>query len=77
MLRVLLQPVQRVISAVLPTGGTAGQVLRKRSDANNDVEWANPSEGGTNIVDQELNENSANAISNAVVTESLSWHHIQ
>lgn len=75
MLRVLLQPVQRAISAMLPSGGTRGQILAKRSETDNDVEWVD-APSGTVIVDQSLNQNSTNAVSNRAVTESLTWDDI-
>lgn len=76
MLRVLLQPVQRAVSAFFPSGGKTGQLLRKKSDADNDVEWVDAPDVGTIIVDQELDTTSANPVSNAAVTEAMSWHHI-
>ena len=39
------EPVEMTVSG-LPSGGTAGQVLSKKSDANQDAEWADPSGGG-------------------------------
>ena len=76
MLRVLLQPVQRAISAILPSGGTQGQILMKRSDADNDVEWTD-APTGTVSVDQSLNLNSNNAISNQTVSEHLMWQDLR
>ena len=32
---------------LIPTGGTTGQVLAKKSDADNDVEWVNQTGGGS------------------------------
>lgn len=32
---------------LIPTGGTTGQVLAKKSDENNDVEWVNQTGGGS------------------------------
>ena len=75
MLRVLLQPIQRAISAILPSGGTQGQILVKKSDADNDAEWADAPEG-TVVVDQSLDTNSTNAVSNQAVSECLVWHEI-
>lgn len=74
MLRVLLQPIQRTVQAIL-TGGRAGQILAKKSDEDNDVEWID-APTGTVIVDQSLNQDSANAVSNQAVSECLVWHEV-
>ena len=74
MLKVLLQPIQRTAQAIL-TGGRSGQILAKKSDADNDVEWVD-APTGTVVIDQSLNQNSTNAVSNRAVTESLTWDDI-
>ena len=37
----------------VPTGGTTGQVLKKKSDTNFDTEWANGGSGGVLMLDSE------------------------
>lgn len=74
MLRVILQPIQRAMQMIL-TGGHAGQILMKKSDADNDVEWVD-APTGTVVVDQSLDTSSTNAISNQAVSECLTWHDL-
>ena len=54
--------------ADLPDGGATGQVLAKKSDANQDVEWTN---AGSGIVDQTYDPTSTNAQSGTAVAEAL------
>lgn len=75
MLRVLLQPVQRAIAAMLPSGGTRGQILMKRSDTDNDAEWVD-APSGTVTIDASLDIHSTNAVSNKAVSECLTWHEL-
>lgn len=56
----------------IPTGGTAGQVLAKRSGADYAVEWADQTGGGGDItVDDVLSNTSENPVQNKVITEAL------
>ena len=47
----------------------------KKSDEDNDVEWANLPDG-TVVVDNSLDTTSSNAVSNAAVSECLVWHEV-
>lgn len=53
----------------LPAGGTTGQALVKRTNADGDVQWADAGGGGT--VDQTYDATSANAQSGVAVGEAL------
>lgn len=56
----------------IPTGGTAGQVLAKRSGADYAVEWADQTGGGGDItVDDVLSNTSENPVQNKVITAAL------
>ena len=56
----------------IPTGGTAGQVLAKRSGADYAVEWADQTGGGGVItVDDVLSNTSTNPVQNKVITAAL------
>jgi len=60
----------RIESASYPEGGMTGQVLTKRSDADNDVRWTTLA-GGSVIVDDALDSESTNPVRNDVLTEEL------
>lgn len=49
-------------SAVVPTGGTIGQVLAKSSNTDNDVKWVNQT-GGITVVDNLTSTSTTNALS--------------
>lgn len=49
-------------SAVVPTGGTTGQVLAKNSNTDNDVKWVNQT-GGITVVDNLTSTSTTNALS--------------
>lgn len=49
-------------SAVVPTGGTTGQVLAKSSNTDNDVKWVNQT-GGITVVDNLTSTSTTNALS--------------
>ena len=51
----------------IPSGGTTGQVLAKKSDTNQDVEWKTVE--GTGIVDTEMSSSSVNAVQNKVIKD--------
>lgn len=53
----------------VPTGGTQGQVLAKKSGTDFDTEWVTPSAGAT--VDTELSTTSENPVQNKVITTEL------
>lgn len=56
----------------IPTGGTAGQVLAKRSGADYAVEWADQTGvGGDITVDDVLSNTSENPVQNKVITAAL------
>lgn len=49
-------------SAVVPTGGTTGQVLAKSTNTDNDVKWVNQT-GGITVVDNLTSTSTTNALS--------------
>lgn len=55
----------------IPTGGTAGQVLAKRSGADYAVEWADQTGGCDITVDDVLSNTSENPVQNKVITAAL------
>ena len=56
----------------IPAGGTAGQVLKKRSGTDYDAEWAEESGGGGSVpVDDALSGTSENPVQNKVVKDAL------
>ena len=56
-------------SGGLPSGGTTGQALVKKSNATGDVEWKNV--GGSITVDDALSTTSENPVQNKVITNAL------
>ena len=42
----------KIGTVILPTGGTAGQVLTKQSSTDNDADWENPASSGHTIIDE-------------------------
>lgn len=54
----------------LPSGGTTGQALVKRTDSSYDVEWATVGGGGV-TVDDALSTTSENPVQNKVITSNL------
>ena len=52
----------------IPSGGTTGQVLKKHSATDYDVEWADESSGSAITVDSELSDSSTNPVQNKVIT---------
>lgn len=56
----------------VPTGGTTGQVLAKRSGTNYDTEWVDQTGGGASItVDSALSTSSTNPVQNKVLKAAL------
>lgn len=55
---------------MVPAGGTTGQVLAKKSDTDNDLEWVNQS-GGGGTVDPYPTEDSTNPVQSGGVYEDL------
>lgn len=55
----------------VPAGGTTGQALVKKSDADYDTEWKTIEGGGTVEVDTELSINSTNPVENRVITGEI------
>lgn len=58
-------------SGGLPPGGTTGQVLTKRSDADGDVVWASGGGGTPVVIDPALSTTSRNPVENRVITNAL------
>lgn len=55
----------------IPPGGAASQVLKKASNADYDVEWADESGGGSVTVDDEISGSSTNPVQNKVIKAAL------
>lgn len=56
--------ITKIDSVKVPTGGTTGQVLAKKSDSDNDLNWITLSgEGGVTVIDNLESESTADALS--------------
>lgn len=57
-----------IVSKGMPSGGTAGQVLKKASGTSYDTEWADSSEI---TIDESLNDSSDNPVANYVLADAF------
>lgn len=68
---IIIPPPDPVPGSGLPPGGTTGQVLTKKSDADGDVVWASGGGGSPVVIDTTLSTTSRNPVENRVITAAL------
>lgn len=68
---IIIPPPDPVPGSGLPPGGTTGQVLTKKSDADGDVVWASGGGGSPVVIDPTLSTTSRNPVENRAITAAL------